>query len=60
MHVFIIVKAALFTEIFELSILPNRSKEPLLPTDVLLAVAADLQPLLVVLQAHIGAELLDV
>ena len=60
MHVFIILKAALFTEIFELSIIPNRSEEPLPPTDVLLAVAADLQPLLVVLQAHIGAELLDV
>ena len=57
---FVFLEATLLTEIFELAFVSNRSKETLPTTDILLTVATYFQPLLVVLQAHVRAELLDV
>ena len=60
----IFLKTFLLTEVFELSLVPNRSQEPLSSsintTDVLLTVTAHLETLLVILQTDIGAELFDV
>ena len=57
---FIFLETALLTEVFELAFIPNRSEKTLPSTDILLTVATDFQSFLVVLQAHVGAELLNV
>jgi len=60
MHVFILLQTTLLTEIFKLSLISNGSQEALATTDILLTITADFQPLFVILQAHVGTELLDV
>ena len=56
----VLLKTFLQTKVLELALVADRSEEALAAGNVLLAVDADFQPLLVVLEADVGAELLDV
>merc|ERR1719234_1535127 len=47
-------------KVLELALVTYGGQEAFTSTDVLLTVAANLQPLLVVLQANVGAELFDI
>ena len=53
-------KTFLFTKVFKLSLVSDRCQESFSTTDILLTITADLETLLVILQANVGAELFDV
>ena len=58
--VLVLFQAATVAKVLELTLVSYWGQEAFSPTDVLLAVTAHLQSLLVVLKANVGAELLDV
>ena len=60
MNTFVLLETFLLTEVLEQSLVVDGSQESLPSTDVSLAVVADLEPLLVVLQTDVRAELLDI
>ena len=59
-NTFVLLETFLLTEVLEQSLVVDGSQESLPSTDVSLAVVADLEPLLVVLQTDVRAELLDI
>ena len=60
MHKLVFLKTFLLTEILKLALVAYRGKKALPAADVLLTITADLETLLVILQANVGAELFDV
>ena len=60
MHKLVFLKTFLLTEILKLTLVAYRGKKALPTADVLLTITADLETLLVILQANVGAELFDV
>ena len=60
MHVLIFLQTFLFTKVFKLSLVSDWCQESFSTTDILLTITADLETLLVILQANVGAELFDV
>ena len=55
----VFLQTFLVTEILERPFVSDRSEEALTAADILLAITAHLQTLLVILQTDVGAELLD-
>ena len=60
MHELVFLETFLLTEILKLALVAYRGKKSLPAADVLLTITADLETLLVILQANVGAELFDV
>ena len=60
MHMFIFLKTLLFTKVFELAFITNRSQKSFTSTNIFLTITTNFQPFFVVLEADIRAELLDV
>ena len=60
MHELVFLETFLLTEILKLALVAYRGKKALPAADVLLTITADLETLLVILQANIGAKLFDV
>ena len=60
MHKLVFLETFLLTEILKLALVAYRGKKSLPAADVLLTITADLETLLVILQANVGAELFDV
>ena len=60
MHELVFLETFLLTEILKLALVAYRGKKALPAADVLLTITADLETLLVILQANVGAELFDV
>ena len=60
MHELVFLETFLLTEILKLALVAYRGKKALPAADVLLTITADLETLLVILQANVGAKLFDV
>ena len=60
MHELVFLETFLLTEILKLALVAYRGKKALPAADVLLTITADLETLLVILQANVRAELFDV
>ena len=60
MNALVFLETFLLTEVFEKSLVVDWSEESLPATDVFLTIITNLQPLLVILQAGVGTELLNV
>ena len=56
----VLFEASPVAKVLELTLVTYGGQEAFSSTDVLLTVAANLQPLLVVFQANVGAELFDI
>ena len=60
MHELVLLETFLLTEILKLALVSYRGKKTLPAAYVLLTITADLETLLVILQANVGAKLFDV